>query len=113
VLAIAALLAGSAYGWLWLDPLMGIVGALVIARWSWGLIRDAGAILLDVVPEGEDLPDEIREALEGGADRIADPHVWQVGPGHPARRSSRWQRRLPRRLRPTKSGCRTSKSCRT
>ena len=75
VLAIAALLAGSAYGWLWLDPLMGIVGALVIARWSWGLIREAGAILLDVVPEGEDLPDEIRGALEGEGDRITDLHV--------------------------------------
>ena len=84
VLAIAALLAGSAYGWLWLDPLMGLVGALVIARWSWGLIRDAGAILLDVVPEGEDLPAEIREALEGEGDRITDLHVWQVGPGHHA-----------------------------
>lgn len=84
VLAIAALLGGSAYGWLWLDPLMGIVGALVIARWSWGLIRDTGAILLDVVPEGEDLPEGIREALEGDADRITDLHVWQVGPGHHA-----------------------------
>ncbi|MBM6595386.1 CDF family Co(II)/Ni(II) efflux transporter DmeF [Microvirga pudoricolor] len=84
LLAIAALLAGSAYGWLWLDPLMGIVGALVIARWSWGLIRDAGAVLLDVIPEGEDLPDEIREALEGDGDRITDLHVWQVGPGHHA-----------------------------
>lgn len=84
VLAIAALLAGRAYGWLWLDPLMGIVGALVIARWSWGLIRDAGAVLLDVIPEDEDLPDEIREALEGEGDRITDLHVWQVGPGHHA-----------------------------
>jgi cation diffusion facilitator family transporter len=84
VLAIVALLAGRAYGWLWLDPLMGVVGALVIARWSWGLIRDAGAILLDVIPEGEDLPDEIREALEGEGDRITDLHVWQVGPGHHA-----------------------------
>ncbi len=84
VLAIAALLAGSAYGWLWLDPLMGIVGALVIARWSWGLIRDAGAVLLDVITEGEELPDEIREALEGEGDRITDLHVGQVGPGHHA-----------------------------
>lgn len=84
VLAIAALLAGSAYGWLWLDPLMGIVGALVIARWSWGLIRDAGTVLLDAIPEGEELPDEIREALEGEGDRITDLHVWQVGPGHHA-----------------------------
>jgi cation diffusion facilitator family transporter len=84
VLAIIALLAGRSYGWIWLDPLMGIVGALVIARWSWGLIRDAGIILLDVVPEGEALPQEIREALEREADRITDLHVWQVGPGHHA-----------------------------
>lgn len=84
VLAIVALLAGSAYGWLWLDPLMGIVGALVIARWSWGLIRDAGSVLLDVIPEGKELPDEIRQALEGEGDRITDLHVWQVGPGHHA-----------------------------
>jgi cation diffusion facilitator family transporter len=84
VLAIIALLAGRSYGWIWLDPLMGIVGALVIARWSWGLIRDAGIILLDVVPDGEALPQEIREALEREADRITDLHVWQVGPGHHA-----------------------------
>jgi Co/Zn/Cd efflux system component len=63
---------------------MGIVGALVIARWSAGVIRDAGAVLLDVIAEGEDLPKEIREALEGEGDRITDRHVWQVGPGHHA-----------------------------
>jgi cation diffusion facilitator family transporter len=84
VLAIGALLAGSFYGWLWLDPLIGIVGALVIARWSWGLVRDAGKVLLDYVPDDEDLPDEIRDALETDADRITDLHVWQVGPGHHA-----------------------------
>ncbi|MBE9605698.1 CDF family Co(II)/Ni(II) efflux transporter DmeF [Acetobacteraceae bacterium H6797] len=84
ILAIAALLAGRSYGWLWADPLMGVVGALVIARWSWGLIRDSGAVLLDRLPDDEDLPAEIREALETDADRIADLHVWQVGPGHHA-----------------------------
>jgi cation diffusion facilitator family transporter len=84
VLAIIALVAGRSYGWIWLDPLMGIIGALVIARWSWGLIRDAGIILLDIVPDGEALPQEIREALEREADRITDLHVWQVGPGHHA-----------------------------
>jgi len=82
VLAIVALLAGSLYGWIWLDPTMGIVGALVIARWSWGLIRDAGAVLLDYVPAEEDLPDEIREAVETPDDRITDLHVWRLGPGH-------------------------------
>jgi len=84
ILAIVALLAGRSYGWLWADPVMGVVGALVIARWSWGLIRDSGAVLLDRVPEDEDLPAEIRQALETDIDRIADLHVWQVGPGHHA-----------------------------
>lgn len=84
ILAIVALLLGSFNGWLWADPLMGIVGGLVIARWSWGLIRDAGGVLLDTVPADEDLPGEIREAIEGDGDAITDLHVWQVGPGHHA-----------------------------
>jgi cation diffusion facilitator family transporter len=84
VLAIVALLAGSVYGWLWLDPAMGIVGALVIARWSWGLVRDAGAVLLDYIPSQEDLPEEIISALQNETDTITDLHVWQVGPGHHA-----------------------------
>jgi cation diffusion facilitator family transporter len=82
VLAIAALLLGSVYGWLWLDPAMGVVGALVIARWSWGLVRDTGGVLLDYVPEHEDLPQEIRETIETGGERITDLHIWQLGPGH-------------------------------
>lgn len=84
MLAIVALLAGRSYGWLWADLVMGVAGALVIARWSWGLIRDSGAVLLDRIPDEEDLPGEIREALETDTDRIADLHVWQVGPGHHA-----------------------------
>ena len=82
VLAIAALLAGRAYGWLWLDPLIGIVGALVIARWSWGLLKASGAVLVDFIPDDEDLPDEIRTALEQDGSTITDLHVWQLGPGH-------------------------------
>ena len=82
VLAIAALLTGRAYGWLWLDPLIGIVGALVIARWSWGLLTDAGAVLVDYLPEDEGLPGEIREAIEVEGERVTDLHVWQLGPGH-------------------------------
>ncbi|CAM5470585.1 CDF family Co(II)/Ni(II) efflux transporter DmeF [Mesorhizobium sp. UC22_110] len=84
VLAIAALTLGSLYGWVWLDPSMGVVGAIVIARWSWGLIHDAGSVLLDYVPEDEDLPDEIRALIETDGDSINDLHVWQVGPGHHA-----------------------------
>lgn len=82
VLAIAALSLGSIYGWLWLDPLMGIVGAVVIARWSWGLVRDAGGVLLDYVPAHEDLPEEIRLAIENDDEKVTDLHVWYLGPGH-------------------------------
>ncbi|MEZ5847467.1 MAG: hypothetical protein R3C70_12035 [Geminicoccaceae bacterium] len=66
----------------WMDPAMGIVGGLVIARWSWGLIRDTGRVLLDYIPHGEDLPDEIRAAIESEQDRITDLHIWRLGPGH-------------------------------
>ena len=82
VLAIAALALGSVYGWLWLDPAIGIVGGLVIARWSWGLIRDTGSVLLDYIPEGEDLPDEIEAIIAKEGGEIVDLHVWQLGPGH-------------------------------
>lgn len=82
VLAIAALILGSLYGWNWLDPAMGIVGGLVIARWSWGLMRDTGAVLLDYLPPHEDLPHEIRDIIEAEGDEIVDLHVWQLGPGH-------------------------------
>lgn len=84
ILAIVALALGWLYGWSWADPVMGIVGALVIAHWSWGLIRDASGVLLDTVPRHDDLVSEIREAIEVGDDRITDLHVWQVGPGHHA-----------------------------
>lgn len=83
VLAIGGLLAGRTYGWLWMDPLVAIVGAIVIARWSWGLLRGAGAVLLDTVPD-RDLPRRIRQALERDGDRICDLHLWRVGPGHVA-----------------------------
>ena len=81
VLAIIGLLAAWSYGWTWLDPVIGIVGALVIARWSWGLIRASGAVLLDAAPNIA-LEKTIRERLERGDDRIADLHVWRLGPGH-------------------------------
>ena len=82
VLAIAALLAGRSYGWLWADPAMGVVGALVIARWSWGLIRDSGTVLLDAAPQSGKIRRDIEQALDAGDGEIADLHVWQVGPGH-------------------------------
>lgn len=82
ILAIGALVLGSLYGWAWMDPAMGIVGGIVILRWSWGLIRDAGGVLIDYIPAQEDLPSEIREAIEQDGETITDLHVWQLGPGH-------------------------------
>jgi cation diffusion facilitator family transporter len=82
VMAIVALLAGRSYGWTWLDPVIGLVGALVILRWSWGLLRDSGAVLVDYIPKDEDLPDEIRSAVATSTDEVVDLHVWQLGPGH-------------------------------
>ena len=79
VLAIIALLSGRFLGWLWLDPVMGIVGALVIARWSWSLMRETAWVLLDRTDEH--VAEEIRELVEAPGDaRIADLHVWRVGP---------------------------------
>lgn len=82
VLAIIALLLGSLYGWIWMDPAMGVVGALVIARWSWGLIRDSGRVLVDYSTLAQEIAQEIRDAIQGTGDQIADLHVWQLGPGH-------------------------------
>jgi cation diffusion facilitator family transporter len=79
VLAIVALIAGRYLGWVWLDPVMGVVGAIVIARWSWSLMRDAAAVLLDTTDDA--IEAEIREMVEGPGDvRIVDLHVWRVGP---------------------------------
>lgn len=79
VLAIVALLAGRTLGWVWLDPAMGIVGSVVIARWSWSLMRDSALVLLDATDPA--LEDEVREQVEGAGDaRITDLHLWRVGP---------------------------------
>jgi cation diffusion facilitator family transporter len=83
VLAIVALLAGRLYGLTWMDPMMGIVGAIVIAHWSLGLLRSSGAVLLDTVVDPR-LAAKIKGRLEVGTDRVADLHVWRVGPGHAA-----------------------------
>lgn len=81
VMAIVALFAGAFWGQVWLDPVMGIAGAMLILVWAWGLLRDSGSVLLDrsvasTVREG------VRKAIEGEADnRLADFHVWAIGPG--------------------------------
>jgi Co/Zn/Cd efflux system component len=81
VLVIAGLLLARAFGWLWMDPLAGIVGACVIASWSLSLIRDTGAILLDVNPDRH-MADNLRQVIESEGDTIADLHLWRLGPGH-------------------------------
>jgi cation diffusion facilitator family transporter len=83
VLAIAALVIAMYSGWTWTDPAVGIVGSVVIASWAFGLIRDAGAVLLDVSADTK-LAATIRARLEAGEDRVTDLHVWQIGPGHRA-----------------------------
>ena len=82
-LVIIGLLAGRELGWAWMDPVMGIIGAGVILNWSWGLLRAAGGVLLDM-SSGQEMSDDIRARLEVGADRVADLHLWRLGPGHNA-----------------------------
>ena len=81
VLVIAELLLARVFGWLWMDPLAGIAGAIVIAAWSYGRGRDTGAILLDMAPDRV-LSDQIRTTVENEGDRVTDLHVWRLGPGH-------------------------------
>lgn len=82
VLAIVALVSGKFLGWQWLDPVMGIVGALIISRWSLGLLKQTSPVLLDASVE-ERRRREISEAIEQDADnRIYDLHVWKVGANH-------------------------------
>lgn len=81
VLAIIALLAGLFLGLNWLDPFMGLIGTAVILAWSWSLLQSAGAVLLDAVPS-EDLAQTVRDHLEENGDKVADLHLWRLGPGH-------------------------------
>ncbi|WP_256936085.1 CDF family Co(II)/Ni(II) efflux transporter DmeF [Caballeronia sordidicola] len=81
VLAIIGLVLARAFGWLWMDPLAGVIGALVIANWSYGLMRDTGAILLDMSPD-QRMAENVRHAIEGNGDKVVDLHVWRLGPGH-------------------------------
>lgn len=80
LLAIIALLCGKAVGWIWMDALMGIVGAIVISRWSLALVRETSGVLLDRTPDRK-LEAEIRNSIESEADNhISDLHLWRVGP---------------------------------
>jgi cation diffusion facilitator family transporter len=80
VLAIVALVFGKYFGWVWMDPAMGLAGAAVITKWSHGLVRDTSGFLLDGAVDG-DIKAAIRAAIEGDSDNlIADLHVWHLGP---------------------------------
>src|SRR6202044_1929923 len=81
MLVIAGLLLARTFGWLWMDPLAGIIGAAVIASWSYGLIRDTGAILLDMNPD-RGMADRVRATIERDGDRLEGLHLWPLGPGH-------------------------------
>ncbi|HVW74559.1 MAG TPA: CDF family Co(II)/Ni(II) efflux transporter DmeF [Rhizomicrobium sp.] len=81
LLVITGLVLARSFGWLWMDPVAGLFGALVIASWSYGLVRDTGAVLLDMVPDRA-LAAQIRDTLERDGDRVGDLHLWRLGPGH-------------------------------
>ena len=81
VLVIVGLVVGRQFGWLWMDPVMGLIATVVILSWSWTLVRSAGAVLLDVSPDLV-LSSNIAARLEHSGDRISDLHLWRVGPGH-------------------------------
>jgi cation diffusion facilitator family transporter len=81
VLVIVGLLLGRFLGWVWMDPVAGLLGAIVIAAWSYALIRDTGGVLLDMTPD-PDMAENIRMAIERDGDRLCDLHLWRLGPGH-------------------------------
>jgi len=106
--ALAALLSGKYLGWAWLDPVMGVVGSLLVARWSWGLLRQTSGVLLDQQAPAEAL-ERARGAIEAGSDdRVVDLHLWTIGPGvraaciavvtHAPRDPEHYKRRLPEEL---------------
>ena len=81
VLVIVALVFGRFLGWSWMDPVVGLAGTIVIAAWSYSLIRDTGAILLDMTPD-RNMAARMRAMIETDGDRLTDLHVWRLGPGH-------------------------------
>ena len=81
VLVIVGLLLARTFGWLWMDPLAGLIGAAVIANWSVGLLRDTGGILLDRTPDPR-MAERLRIAIESEGDQVTDLHLWRLGPGH-------------------------------
>ncbi|HEX5231959.1 MAG TPA: CDF family Co(II)/Ni(II) efflux transporter DmeF [Bradyrhizobium sp.] len=81
VLVIVGLLLARTFGWLWMDPVAGLIGAMVIANWSVGLLRDTGGILLDRTPDPH-MAERVRQMIESEGDQVVDLHLWRLGPGH-------------------------------
>jgi cation diffusion facilitator family transporter len=81
ILVIAGLMLGRLLGWAWMDPTVGLIGAVVIAAWAYTLVRDTGAILLDMTPD-RDMAKRMRAMIETDGDRLTDLHLWRLGPGH-------------------------------
>ena len=81
VMVIVGLVLARSFGWLWMDGLAGLFGACVISSWAYGLVRDTGAILLDMNPDPK-TEEALRALLQRDGDRIVDLHLWRLGPGH-------------------------------
>jgi cation diffusion facilitator family transporter len=81
VLVIVGLLFARFLGWTWMDPVVGLCGAIVIAAWAYGLVRDTGAVLLDMNPD-RGMAQRVRATIETDGDRLTDLHLWRLGPGH-------------------------------
>jgi cation diffusion facilitator family transporter len=81
ILVIAGLTLGRFLGWAWMDPAVGLIGAVVIAAWAYTLVRDTGAILLDMTPD-RGMAERMRATIESDGDRLTDLHLWRLGPGH-------------------------------
>jgi cation diffusion facilitator family transporter len=81
ILVIAGLVLGRVFGLTWMDPAVGLVGAVVIAAWAYTLVRDTGAILLDMTPD-RGMAERMRAVIETDGDRLTDLHLWRLGPGH-------------------------------
>ena len=81
LMVIGGLVLGWLLGWAWMDPVVGLVGAVVIAAWAYTLIRDTGAILLDMTPDRV-MAERMRAVIEADGDRLTDFHLWRLGPGH-------------------------------
>ncbi|HEY2528048.1 MAG TPA: CDF family Co(II)/Ni(II) efflux transporter DmeF [Xanthobacteraceae bacterium] len=81
VIVIVGLALGRLFGWVWLDPFVGLIGAVVIATWAYSLVRNTGAVLLDMNPD-RGMAERMRAMIESDGDRLTDLHLWRLGPGH-------------------------------